>query len=145
MMDLIASTAAGDLVQTASAVDTLMRWVKVENAWELGVVLFGLIAQATFLGRWIVQWWASEKRGESHVPELFWWLSLVGASMLMIYYVLRGEPVGIIGQSVGWIVYSRNLYLIKAKHRRLSESPTPTARTGKIPDAPGSDERSPSA
>ncbi|MCH8315104.1 MAG: lipid-A-disaccharide synthase N-terminal domain-containing protein [Planctomycetes bacterium] len=122
-----------------------MRWVKVENPWELGVVLFGLTAQATFLGRWIVQWWASEKRGESHVPELFWWLSLAGATMLMIYYVLRGEPVGIIGQSVGWIVYSRNLYLIKAKHRRQSEPPTPTARTGKTQDAPGSDGGSPSA
>ena len=145
MMDLIAVIAAEDLAETGSVVDALMRWVKVETTWALGVVLFGLIAQATFLGRWIVQWWASEKRGESHVPELFWWLSLAGATMLMIYYVLRGEPVGIIGQSVGWIVYSRNLYLIKAKHRRLSESPIPTARSGETQDAPGSDGRSPSA
>jgi len=138
MMDLIAVTAAGDIVPTASAVEALMRWVKVETTWELGVVLFGLSAQATFLGRWIVQWWASEKRGESHVPELFWWLSLAGASMLMIYYVLRGEPVGIIGQSVGWIVYSRNLYLIKAKHRRLSEQPNPSPPESESQDAPAS-------
>ena len=129
MMDLMAVTATGDLVSTGSSIEALMRWVKVETAWELGVVLFGLLAQATFLGRWIVQWLASEKRGESHVPELFWWLSLAGASMLMVYYVLRGEPVGIIGQSVGWIIYTRNLYLIKVKHRRPSEEQQPADHT----------------
>jgi len=128
MMDLLAVTIASDLADTGSAIDQLMRWVKVETGWELGVVIFGLVAQLAFLGRWIVQWLASEKRGESHVPELFWWLSLTGASMLMIYYVLRGEPVGIIGQSVGWTVYTRNLYLIRVKHRRASaQSATPTS------------------
>ena len=128
MMDLLAVTAVGDLVETGSAIEALMRWVKVETAWELGVVIFGLVAQLAFLGRWIVQWLASEKRGESHVPELFWWLSLTGASMLMIYYVLRGEPVGIIGQSVGWTVYTRNLYLIRFKHRRVgAQSAKPTS------------------
>ena len=71
MMDLMAVTTAGDLAETGSAIEALMRWVKVETAWELGVVVFGLLAQVTFLGRWIVQWLASEKRGESHVPELF--------------------------------------------------------------------------
>jgi len=128
MMDLLAVTIASDLADTGSAIDQLMRWVKVETGWELGVVIFGLVAQLAFLGRWIVQWVASEKRGESHVPELFWWLSLTGASMLMIYYVLRGEPVGIIGQSVGWTVYTRNLYLIRVKHRRASaQSAKPTS------------------
>ena len=131
MMDILAIIAVEDLAETGSVMDALMRWVKVETAWELGVVIFGLLAQATFLGRWIVQWVESEKRGESHVPELFWWLSLSGATMLMVYYVLRGEPVGIIGQSVGWIIYTRNLYLIKVKHRRPSEEPQPADRTSK--------------
>ena len=138
MMDFIATAATGDLAETGSSIEALMRWVKVETAWELGVVVFGLLAQLTFLGRWIVQWLASEKRGESHVPELFWWLSLTGASMLMLYYVLRGEPVGIIGQSVGWIVYSRNLYLIKVKHRRVGEQAISSPSDGKSPDAPAS-------
>ncbi len=138
MMDLLAVTAASDLAGTGSSIDALMRWVKVETAWELGVVVFGLLAQLTFLGRWIVQWLASEKRGESHVPELFWWLSLAGASMLMIYYVLRGEPVGIIGQSVGWIVYSRNLFLIKVKHRRLGQQAISATPNGNAQDAPAS-------
>ncbi len=135
MMDFLAVTVASDFAETGSAIDELMRWVKVETAWELGVVIFGLVAQLAFLGRWIVQWAASEKRGESHVPELFWWLSLTGASMLMIYYVLRGEPVGIIGQSVGWTVYTRNLYLIKVKHRRVGAQSAKPASDGDSSDA----------
>ena len=139
MMDLLAVIPADNLADTGSAIDAAMRWMKVETAWQLGVVVFGLLAQATFLGRWIVQWLASEKRGESHVPESFWWLSLSGASMLMIYYVLRHEPVGIISQSVGWTVYTRNLYLIRVKHRQLIEPPTTTGPPSAIQDAPVSE------
>ena len=135
MMDLLAVIPVGEIAETGSTIDALMRWVKVETAWELGVVVFGLVAQLAFLGRWIVQWAASEKRGESHVPELFWWLSLTGASMLMIYYILRGEPVGIIGQSVGWTVYTRNLYLIRVKHRRVGAQSAKPSSDGDSSDA----------
>lgn len=110
---------ASESVAHGSVFDAFLHWAKVENGWQLALVGFGLMAQAVFFGRWLVQWIASERKRESHMPDMFWWLSLVGASLLLVYFILRGEPVGAIGQSVGWIVYSRNLYLIKVKHRRL--------------------------
>jgi lipid-A-disaccharide synthase-like uncharacterized protein len=113
-------------------IDELLKWAKVEEPWELWLLAFGLVAQAMFFGRWIVQWVASEKRGESHMPILFWWLSLIGASMLMIYFVLRREPIGMLGQSVGWIVYSRNIYLLhKAKGKEAADDASST-----VGDAP---------
>jgi len=112
---LLLGTAAPSLAQR------LMEWAKVSEPWELWLVAFGLAAQMLFFGRWIVQWIASERRGESHMPELFWWLSLVGASLLLIYFLLRGEPVGVLGQSVGWAVYTRNLCLLKKKRREGRE------------------------
>lgn len=96
--------------------EQVLRWAQVETTWDLILVSFGVVAQLIFLGRWLVQWIASERRGESHVPQMFWWLSLAGATMLLIYFVLRREPVGVMGQLFGWVVYSRNLYLISRKN-----------------------------
>ena len=99
--------------------ERIMRWAKVNETWELYWVGFGLIAQTTFFMRWLVQWAASERKAESHMPDIFWWLSLVGASMMLVYFIGRGEPVGALGQSIGWAVYGRNLYLIRKKRRHL--------------------------
>ena len=108
------ATAAPD----ASWFGTFQRWANAESPGELVLLVFGLLAQAIFFGRWVVQWLASERRGESHMPELFWWLSLLGASMLLVYFILRHEPVGMIGQCVGWTVYARNLHLIHRARRK---------------------------
>ncbi len=75
-------------------------------------VIFGLAGQGIFTARMIVQWQASEKARASIVPPAFWWLSLLGASMLMVYFIWRKELVGFIGQSTGWIIYIRNLWFI---------------------------------
>jgi len=75
-------------------------------------VVFGLAGQGVFTARMIVQWQASEKARASVVPPVFWWLSLLGASMLMIYFIWRKEIVGFLGQSTGWIIYIRNLWFI---------------------------------
>ena len=111
--------AAAPQTGDSSVFDVVLDWAKVESTWGFMLVVFGIFAQAMFFGRWVIQWIASEKRGESHMPELFWWLSLVGASMLLVYFILRGEPVGVLGQSVGWTVYSRNLILIKKKRQAV--------------------------
>lgn len=95
------------------ALELLMRWAHVDQPWELGLVAFGVLAQGIFFGRWIAQWVASERRGESHVPESFWWLSIIGAALLLIYFVVRGEPVGVLGQTTGFLVYGRNLHLLR--------------------------------
>ena len=75
-------------------------------------VLFGFAGQGIFTARMIIQWQASEKAKSSIVPPAFWWLSILGASMLMVYFVWRKDIVGFLGQSTGWLVYIRNLWFI---------------------------------
>lgn len=75
-------------------------------------VVFGFLGQALFMGRMLVQWWASEKAKSAVVPTSFWWLSLIGSSMLMTYFIWRVEIVGFLGQSTGWAIYIRNLWFI---------------------------------
>ncbi len=84
---------------------------------------FGVIGQGTFFARFLVQWIASERAGRSYVPVAFWYLSLLGAGMTAIYAVHRQEPIFLLGQAVGWVVYSRNLILVhRAKHAEAVDS-----------------------
>jgi lipid-A-disaccharide synthase-like uncharacterized protein len=78
-------------------------------------VTLGLLGQLLFTGRMVVQWLTSERHGRSVVPVAFWWMSLSGASMLLVYFIWRKDVVGILGQSAGWLIYARNLYMIHAK------------------------------
>lgn len=73
---------------------------------------FGFLAQAIFMSRMLVQWIATEKARSSVVPVAFWWLSLCGGLMLLTYFIRRGDPVGIVGQLFGVVVYGRNLFFI---------------------------------
>ena len=76
-------------------------------------ITFGTIGQTMFFARFLVQWLASERAGRSHVPVAFWWLSLIGAGMMFVYAIHRKEPIFLVGQAVGWFVYSRNLILLR--------------------------------
>ncbi|MEM6458530.1 MAG: lipid-A-disaccharide synthase N-terminal domain-containing protein [Planctomycetota bacterium] len=78
-------------------------------------VALGLGGQVLFTGRMLLQWLASEKEKRSVVPPLFWYLSLAGATMLLVYFVWRKDIVGVLGQSTGWFIYARNVALIR-KH-----------------------------
>lgn len=89
-----------------------------EKIW-LGV---GFSAQALFSARFLVQWIASEKAGRSVVPVAFWVLSLLGGALLLAYAVYRRDPVFILGQGAGLIIYSRNLYLIYREKRTPPET-----------------------
>ncbi len=75
-------------------------------------VFLGFFGQVLFTGRMLVQWLHSERHRRSVVPPSFWWMSLVGASMLLIYFIWRKEPIGVLGQATGWFIYVRNLWLI---------------------------------
>ena len=77
-----------------------------------GWLAFGYTGQALFTGRMLVQWIATERKRQSVVPVLFWWLSLLGGLVLLIYFLRRGDPVGVVGQLFGSVVYARNLLLI---------------------------------
>jgi lipid-A-disaccharide synthase-like uncharacterized protein len=82
--------------------------------WDLWVVI-GLFAQIIFSMRFFVQWLASERRKQSVIPVSFWYLSLAGSAVLLLYSIHREDPVFIVGQGFGTFVYIRNLMLI---HRR---------------------------
>ena len=75
-------------------------------------LVLGFVAQALFASRFVVQWVSSEKAGRSVVPIAFWYLSLGGALLLLTYAIYRKDPVFIMGQSVGGLIYARNLVLI---------------------------------
>ena len=73
----------------------------------------GFLGQAFFFSRFLVQWLASEKAGRSIFPMAFWYLSLSGGFLLLVYAVYRKDPVFIIGQSTGAFIYLRNIWLRK--------------------------------
>ena len=80
----------------------------------------GLVGQLLFTSRFLVQWIASERRRESVVPVAFWWFSLAGGVTLLSYALWRHDPVFILGQAMGLVVYARNLALIHAKNREVA-------------------------
>ena len=79
---------------------------------ELIFLIIGFVGQGLFASRFIVQWIYSEKKGESSIPIVFWYLSIFGGIGLLIYAISRQDPVIIIGQIFGIFIYSGNLYLI---------------------------------
>ena len=83
------------------------------DAIPAGWLAVGFLGQAMFSGRFIVQWIASERKKASVIPVAFWWLSLVGGVALFAYAVHRGDPVFILGQVAGLVVYGRNLVLVR--------------------------------
>lgn len=77
---------------------------------------FGLISQLLFTARFLVQWISSERAGQSVVPMAFWFFSIAGGLMTLIYGIAKREPVIILGQGLATIIYVRNIMLI-VKHR----------------------------
>ncbi len=84
---------------------------------ELIFLIIGFIGQGVFASRFIVQWIYSEKKGESTIPIIFWYLSIIGGIFLLIYAIFRQDPVIITGQSFGIFIYLRNLILIYREKR----------------------------
>lgn len=75
----------------------------------LGWLLFGSAGQLLFTFRFVYQWIYSYRRKESILPPGFWWMSLAGSSVILVYGGLRGDLVLIVGQSFGLVAYARNL------------------------------------
>jgi lipid-A-disaccharide synthase-like uncharacterized protein len=89
--------------------------VTAETIWK--VIGFG--GQALFFGRFFVQWIASERSKRSVVPTAFWFFSLGGGTVLLAYAIHRRDPVFILGQGAGLLIYLRNLWLIYRQRRDL--------------------------
>jgi len=82
--------------------------VSAETVW-IGI---GFAGQALFSGRFLVQWIASERRRESIIPRAFWFFSVAGGLTLLSYAIYRQDPVFIVGQAAGLVIYGRNLWFI---------------------------------
>jgi lipid-A-disaccharide synthase-like uncharacterized protein len=98
------------------------------SGWQV----VGFVGQGVFTARFLVQWLASEKKGDSVVPVAFWWLSLLGGSSLLAYAIYRDDPVFIVGQGMGLVVYARNLMLVARRRKRILNSPhlpSPSSRS----------------
>tara|TARA_Y100001980_G_C14206138_1_gene67737 strand:+ start:217 stop:504 length:288 start_codon:yes stop_codon:yes gene_type:complete len=87
------------------------------NTFEIIFLIIGFCGQGLFASRFIIQWIYSEKKGESHIPIIFWYLSIFGGIGLLIYAISRKDPVIILGQTFGIFIYLRNLILIYKNNR----------------------------
>jgi lipid-A-disaccharide synthase-like uncharacterized protein len=83
---------------------------------------FGLVAQLFFTARFLVQWISSERAGKSIVPMAFWFFSMGGGLMTLVYGIVKREPVIIIGQALATIIYIRNIMLIVKNRGKASET-----------------------
>ena len=71
-----------------------------------------------FSMRFLIQWIMSERARKSVMPITFWYFSLAGGIVLLAYAIYRRDPVFMLGQGTGLVVYSRNLWLIHAAKRQ---------------------------
>jgi lipid-A-disaccharide synthase-like uncharacterized protein len=102
------------------AVSRNFAWRVMNITTPLGIIWIGigLLGQVLFTGRMVVQWLISEKKRRSVVPVAFWWMSLIGATLLLCYFLWRKDVVGVLGQATGWFIYVRNLWLIYGRQVR---------------------------
>jgi lipid-A-disaccharide synthase-like uncharacterized protein len=95
------------------------------SSWQSLVwVGIGFLGQLAFSGRMLLQWLVSEKHRRSVITESFWWFSLFGGLTLFSYFVWRQDPVGILGQAFGVVIYSRNIRLLRKHARRAARDGT---------------------
>ncbi len=86
---------------------------------ELIWISVGFLGQGLFSARFLVQWLKSEREKRSIIPHAFWYFSIAGGLTLLIYAIHRMDPVFIVGQASGLLIYSRNLYFIQREKKRL--------------------------
>jgi lipid-A-disaccharide synthase-like uncharacterized protein len=112
VVDVTAEELAQRILRGRTERSWLQKVLNVSSRAGYIWVGLGLLGQVLFTGRMIVQWLVSEKSKKSVVPPIFWWMSLAGSSMLMVYFLWRRDPIGLLGQSFGWFIYVRNLWMI---------------------------------
>jgi len=99
----------------------LATWWASASTTEIVWLIIGFTAQLMFSMRFIVQWIASERAKQSIVPEVFWYFSFAGGCMLFAYAIYRVDPVFILGQGTGLMIYARNIHFIW-REKTLSET-----------------------
>lgn len=96
---------------------TVTQWI-----W-LGI---GFLGQAMFFMRFFIQWLHSERQKRSVIPVAFWYFSLGGGVILLAYAIHRKDPVFILGQGTGLLIYLRNMYFIRTERLQQREAPEVT-------------------
>ncbi|MBW3565079.1 MAG: lipid-A-disaccharide synthase N-terminal domain-containing protein [Acidobacteria bacterium] len=89
--------------------------------WDIWVAI-GFLGQLCFSARFLIQWVSSERERKSVIPIYFWYFSLIGGMILAVYAFHRRDPVFLLGQSMGILIYVRNLMLIH-RARRAGKQP----------------------
>lgn len=110
-------------------IEQVRNWYNNLPATEIAWLAFGLAGQSLFMMRFIVQWIHSERHQKSMIPVSFWYLSLLGGLSVLAYGFHRADPVIILGQLPGTIVYTRNLMLIRRERARAGQA-TPSDPAG---------------
>ena len=114
MLDLISDVIAVTVLSIGSALIGLLPFLpaSIGQQPEQLMVIIGFAGQGLFAMRFIIQWLTSEKQARSVIPLAFWYFSIGGGAVLLLYALLRKDPVIICGQGLGLFIYVRNLYLI---------------------------------
>ena len=95
----------------------LLEMIGADTPLDAMWLTVGLLGQLMFTARFVVQWWASEKAGRSVVPVAFWYFSILGSLIVLAYGIHKLEPVIIIGQLPGTVIYARNLWLLRKEKK----------------------------
>ena len=122
LLTLPISDRRDDILAFAIGPHTIMT---LDTIW----LIIGFLGQGIFFMRWVVQWIASERHAESRVPTAFWYMSMIGGLITLAYAIYRQDPVFIAGQSIGSIVYLRNLMLIHRPSQSESGSASPATKS----------------
>lgn len=107
-------------------VQSTMASLALLNPW----VVIGFLGQGLFTARFLTQWIASERAGRSVVPATFWTFSIGGGLTLLAYALYRQDPVFIVGQATGLLIYGRNIYFILRERSARRAGLEATERAG---------------
>jgi len=115
MLDSLSSFIATAVLAIGSGLVTIFPFLPetIATQPEQLMVIIGFAGQGLFAMRFIIQWLTSEKHARSVIPLAFWYFSIGGGAVLLLYALWRKDPVIICGQGLGLFIYLRNLYLIR--------------------------------
>jgi lipid-A-disaccharide synthase-like uncharacterized protein len=102
--------------------------MSAETLW----LIVGFAGQTCFFMRFLVQWLSSEREGRSVIPVAFWYFSLAGGAIILVYAIYRKDPVFIVGQTTGVFIYLRNLALIRRERSGADSDGAPPSLSGDL-------------
>ncbi|CAO3426747.1 lipid-A-disaccharide synthase N-terminal domain-containing protein [Azospirillum doebereinerae] len=104
-------------------IERAVAWFQGQSTTDLVWVGIGFAAQLMFTMRFVIQWIASEKARRSVMPEMFWYFSLAGGAILFAYSFYRFDPVFMLGQGAGLVIYTRNIYFVWTNKKKSDAGP----------------------